>query len=367
MPQVEFARKIIGVPLQKATTKRAEDGSLFVNGFFTSDNKDELGDVITRDATERALPKYKKWGNIRYMHLPKPVGKVVRIGESDGLDWNEVEIKVIDPQAVFEVEQGLLTALSVGILIDWEDITFEDDGGWIIHDYQLTEISLVDHPANYDARLRELPVDQSLRLLIQNHGFGEVAKSFQDMLDKAVPVGQKTKEELMGKEEFISLRLAELIDENPELSNEAALAAAEAEADEKDLLDEIEESVDAEPVQDNVDDAGGADVEPELEELSLAGAINEFSAVVRQISDVLGELRAFLETQAEVPQAEGQSEGDDDADRGLSDDDDELSSKKPANRSGGVPATDASLDVGKQAAEQADSLRLALTRYFENR
>ena len=91
---METRRKVIGVPLSKDFTKQ-DDGTLLVPGYFTSDNKDEVGDIITRSATERAVPKYRQWGNIRYMHMPRPVGKVTRIGTDDGLEWNEVEIRVI--------------------------------------------------------------------------------------------------------------------------------------------------------------------------------------------------------------------------------------------------------------------------------
>jgi hypothetical protein len=372
MANRDFAQKIIGVPLSKKSMRKSDDGlALFVNGFFTSDNRDELGDTITRGATERALPKYRQWGNIRYMHMPKPAGKVVRIGENDGLAWNEVEIKVIDPQSIFEVENELLTALSVGILIRWEDISFDEDGGWVINDYQLAEISLVDHPANYDAKLKELPVDQSLRLLVQNYGFGPVAETFRDMLERGMPtkVDPKIEEELMDREEFISLRLTELLDENPELSNEDALAKAEADATEKGILD-VEEApaepvVDAEPVP--ADEPAAEPVpEPEPEELSMALALTGFTEVVRQLSEAVSQIRSFLETQAEASGAPVQSEGGEEVDKGAPQDGDEPSQKAPANRSSGVPAT-GDLGTDEQDAEEATGLRQALAKYFETK
>ena len=176
MVDKQLHRKIIGVPLQKGIQKN-EDGSVLVLGKFTSDNRDEVGDIITRTATERAIPRYRQWGNIRYMHQPRPVGRVTRIGSADGLEWNEVEIKVIDPQAAFEVEQGLLQALSVGILVNFEDVEMLADGGWVINDYQLAEISLVDHPANYDARLLLNSIDDATRTLIREQGLVPALRS----------------------------------------------------------------------------------------------------------------------------------------------------------------------------------------------
>ncbi len=154
MAKTEVRQKVFHAMLNKGMEKTAKD-TLLVRGYFTSDNKDETGDIITRSATERAIPKYRQWMNIRLMHQPIPVGKVRRIGSEDGLEWNELEIEVIDPNAVFMVENGLLPALSVGILVNFEDIDFLEDGGLLINDYQLAEISLVDHPANYDAFLKE--------------------------------------------------------------------------------------------------------------------------------------------------------------------------------------------------------------------
>jgi len=179
---MEMQRKVIGAHLQKGAT-RTENGHLLVRGKFTSDNKDEVGDIITRAATERAVPKYRQWGNIRRLHLPEPVGRVEGIGVEDGLEWNEVEIRVIDPKAIFEVENGLLQALSVGILINFSDIDFLEDGGWIINDYTLAEISLVDHPANYDAKLDTSKITPEARAKVREMGLIPAMRSLGMLLE----------------------------------------------------------------------------------------------------------------------------------------------------------------------------------------
>src|SRR5512138_2674532 len=166
----ELVKKIVGVRLEKSI-ERDESGFLKVRGFFTSDARDEVGDIITRAATEKAIPIYRQWGNIRRMHAPDPVGRVLGIGTEDGLEWNEVEILVIDPKAVFEVENQLLKALSVGILVNMDMVDMMRDGGFVINEYQLAEISLVDHPANYDARLfLGLNLDKRERMLVRELG-----------------------------------------------------------------------------------------------------------------------------------------------------------------------------------------------------
>ena len=65
---------------------------------FTSANLDEMGDTITRAATEEATERWREWRNIRFQHLSdRPIGKAVRIGKADGLDWNAMDVRVDDP------------------------------------------------------------------------------------------------------------------------------------------------------------------------------------------------------------------------------------------------------------------------------
>jgi len=143
-----------------------EEGRNLYHAYFTSDAQDEVGDIITRNATEKAIEKYRQWGNVRYMHQPRAVGKVTRIGAGDGLEWNQVEFEITHDDVARDIDAGVLKAMSVGIIVndfDWinneeEEEEERDDGKskffwWPmeITDYDLVEISVVDHPANYDA------------------------------------------------------------------------------------------------------------------------------------------------------------------------------------------------------------------------
>ena len=175
-----------------------------VKSFFTSDNKDEVGDIITKTATEKAIEKYRQWGNIRLMHQPKPVGKILKIGAKDGLQWNECEVKVVDEETQKLIKEGVLSAMSVGIIInEAEPITDEEEdedgifgffffGPMKILDYDLVEISYVDHPANYDARITDHP------------GMVSVQSGQRAFVYKAMPakdIGNLIPEDLEGTEE----------------------------------------------------------------------------------------------------------------------------------------------------------------------
>lgn len=145
----------------KALSRDPDTGDLLVPGIFTDDKQDEVGDIITKDATKDATTRWRMWGNIRTMH-DFPSGRVKSIGEEDGLKWNEIITIPVDEQTKKLLEGGVLQAYSVGIIPkEWEineDALPEDEEDidiwmWlfppiIIYNYDMVEISYVDIPAN---------------------------------------------------------------------------------------------------------------------------------------------------------------------------------------------------------------------------
>ncbi len=271
--RINTITKRLGIPLDISKGIEEAEVGIIVSGFFTSDGVDEVGDIITREATENAIPKYREWGNIRYMHMPKPVAKVLGIGKDDGLKWNEVKIHVLDPEAVFQVRNGLLKALSVGIIIwSWDDIEILDDGTWVINQYDLVEISLVDHPANYDARLfldddKAVPITNEIRQLVNTEGFAMVAKA----LGAVSPV--ELEEFDMADLTETNLPEEEILEETEEvLTEELSLESEESEEEEvltEELIMDEEESEEEEVLTEEL--ALEADEEEEVltEELDM--------------------------------------------------------------------------------------------------
>lgn len=262
--------------LKDSAFKKNEKGNLIVRGYFTSDNVDMAGDVITRDATERALPMYKQWGNVRYLHTPKPIGKVRRIGVQDGLEWNEAEIEVIDPDAIFQVENELLTALSVGILADFKDIDIDEEtGGFIINNYTLAEISLVDHPANYDAKLKDIVLDDEARHLALQYGLDGLAnhiggknmtKKKKDATTEKEEEISEAEKELDLSEEFQEVTSEEVVEEIPEESEEKEISEEKKELSETE--NEVEKDIEnsEEEIQEDIEDSED-DVQEEIEDI----------------------------------------------------------------------------------------------------
>lgn len=142
------------VPLTKVDTERR-----LVSGFATLDNIDQHGDVVTAEASVKAFKTSRR--NLREMHAPIAVGKVVDFKEESFVDANTgtpyqgiyVTAYVSKgAQDTWEkVLDGTLAGFSIGGRIKDADEEWSKDAGRpirFIKDYDLDELSLVDNPAN---------------------------------------------------------------------------------------------------------------------------------------------------------------------------------------------------------------------------
>jgi len=171
-----------------------EDDTLLVRGFFTSDGQDETGDIITKGATVKAIERWRQWGNIRTMH-DYPSGRVEAVGERDGLRWNEIVTVPVDENTKKLIRGGVLKAYSVGIIPREYEINEAAVTGdsWvyplIIHDYDMVEISYVDHPANYSAIITDVSNKnyESKAILFKAFDENGVIEKMDEELDVALP------------------------------------------------------------------------------------------------------------------------------------------------------------------------------------
>jgi len=239
---------------------------LDIRAYFTDDNLDSVGDIITKDATGNALPDYKKWRNIRFMHQPKPVGLARNIGEGDGVEglaWNEVVIKLVDKETIKLVQTGVMKGLSVGILFnpfDEKAVEWMDSGGWKIHEYMLAEISVVDHPANPHASI----IEHALKSIE-----GDVMFELNEKARKAIREAG-TAEALVPI--FKSLSAGEVVVEEDEEKELETVDEVSEELEEVEKLEEVEE----EKVEE-------AEEEKELEDAEVVGSIEEAEALEESV------------------------------------------------------------------------------------
>jgi hypothetical protein len=135
-----------------------------VSGFATLDNIDKQGDIVTTEASIEAFKKFR--GNLREMHQPSAVGKVVSFKEDRYFDpkdkkfYSGVYVSAYvskGAQDTWEkVLDGTLTGFSIGgNITKTEDMYDEkvDKSVRIIKEYDLHELSLVDNPANQFANV----------------------------------------------------------------------------------------------------------------------------------------------------------------------------------------------------------------------
>ena len=149
----------LSLPFSKVDKERR-----IVSGFASLDNLDKQNDIVTAEASMQAFAKFR--GNIREMHQPSAVGKMVSFKEDKYFDpeskkfYSGVFVSAYvskGAQDAWEkVLDGTYTGFSIGGRMNkWDDGYDEksDKQIRIIKEYDLIELSLVDNPANQFANI----------------------------------------------------------------------------------------------------------------------------------------------------------------------------------------------------------------------
>ena len=149
----------LSMPIGKVDIERR-----MVSGFATLDNIDKQGDIVTTESSIEAFKNFR--GNLREMHQPSAVGKIVSFKEDRYFDPNDKKfysgvyvsayVSKGAQNAWEKVLDGTYTGFSIGGNIkSWDDAYNEDMDKTIrvIKDYDLFELSLVDSPANQFANI----------------------------------------------------------------------------------------------------------------------------------------------------------------------------------------------------------------------
>jgi len=127
------------------------DGTLMVYGKATDDSLDIDQQICDAGWLDRAMPEwFKSGGNIREQHSNIAAG-VAKEYESKE-DGHYITTLVVDPVSVKKVETGVLKGFSIGIKSPRVVRDTKAVNGRII-DGQIVEVSLVDRPANPNAKL----------------------------------------------------------------------------------------------------------------------------------------------------------------------------------------------------------------------
>jgi len=149
----------LSMPIGKVDVERR-----MVSGFATLDNIDKQGDIVTTESSINAFKNFR--GNLREMHQPSAVGKIVSFKEDRYFDPNTKKfysgvyvsayVSKGAQDAWEKVLDGTYTGFSIGGNIKtWDDAFNEemDKSIRVIKEYDLFELSLVDSPANQFANI----------------------------------------------------------------------------------------------------------------------------------------------------------------------------------------------------------------------
>lgn len=125
-----------------------------VSGYASTPTKDSDGEIVSLDAIRAALPSYLEYGNIREMHALKAVG----VAAETNIDKKGLYLTayISDDQAwkkclpAKQADGTELPATYKGFSIGGRKIDKEGD---TITAIELSEISIVDRPANPDCRI----------------------------------------------------------------------------------------------------------------------------------------------------------------------------------------------------------------------
>jgi flagellin-like hook-associated protein FlgL len=177
----------LSMPFSKVDVQRR-----IVSGFATLDNVDKQNDIVTTDASMKAFSKFR--GNIREMHQPSAVGKMVSFKEDKYFDpdtkkfYSGVYVSAYiskGAQNTWEkVIDGTYTGFSIGGRMNkWDDGYDEkaDVQIRVIKDYDLVELSLVDNPANQFASILSVEKGENAEMILKGEAVDvEVENVFWD-------------------------------------------------------------------------------------------------------------------------------------------------------------------------------------------
>ena len=153
---MDFKNKNIELFVEDFALAESEDTGVITISGYANRYKDAEGQLVIDRSDESVLPSgydlssFHKNPILLYQHdKSRPIGKIITLElRTDGLFIEANVHKMLDPQAHYAVEQGILKTFSIGFMV--KDYT-EVDGVWFWTEVELLEISIVSVPDNQDS------------------------------------------------------------------------------------------------------------------------------------------------------------------------------------------------------------------------
>lgn len=187
--------------------EKQADGTLMVYGKATDDSLDIDQQICDAGWLERAMPEwFKSGGNIREQHSNIAAGVAKEYEPKE--DGHYINTLIVDPVSVKKVEAGVLKGFSIGIKAPRVVRDAKAANGRII-DGQIIEVSLVDRPANPNAKLMLAKTVKGKKNLVKVEEF--VAKSASELIAEAKQLSPEIKKFDAAAYEMARRALAQLI------------------------------------------------------------------------------------------------------------------------------------------------------------
>ncbi len=342
----------LSMPFNKVDKERR-----IVSGFATLDNLDKQNDIVTPEASLQAFKKFR--GNIREMHQPLAVGKMVSFKEDKFFDpetkkmYSGIYVSAYvskGAQDTWEkVLDGTLSGFSIGGKMNkWDDGYDElmDSKVRIIKDYDLVELSLVDTPANQFANIlsvekvdgvdvvkgmdtvienvfwdsesglvllseNETEVSPTSGLPMQNIGFveksdNEKTEMLKFLVDsaKGIKTSKITKEESPmtdATNEVVEETTVETVEVAPEADAVVEEAVSEEVTEEAPVVEEVAEEAPAEeaeevsPADDETEKTLVVNAVSEIKD-TLTSAFSDLASIVKSLQAQVDELNKSIDS-----------------------------------------------------------------------
>lgn len=273
-----------------------------VVGFATLDNLDSSNDIVTAEASMKAFEQFH--GNVRLMHESRPVGKVISsqpavyFDPATGEEHSGIQVSVRISKAAEDVwtmcQDGTLSGFSIGgEVLKASKVYSEQYGKAVkyIDDYRLTELSLVDSPANAFANITAIK---------------KSSDSYIEEGDQFYTTGKFSKVFEIKTEGGNTMTIKKSIDETNDSGEIAEETSEVAEAESKPEEDQVQEVVEAEEktAEDNPqEDAANEEANEEETSSEDEKPAEDVLNIDEIVGRVLDDIKAYLtESSAELTQ-----------------------------------------------------------------
>lgn len=266
-----------------AKMEAQDDGTVKVWGYASSEAVDSDGEIIAAEAMKAAIPDYMKFGAVREMHGSNAAGTAIEINvEDDGRTFFGAHI--VDPVAVTKVKTGVYKGFSIGGSVTARDELNKSQ----ITGLKLTEISLVDRPANPDAVFTCYKADKPKDEEEADKDDKPSDKSAEDEDDKPKDGDKKPEAEDKDDKDDKEDEAEKSASVNLSESEIAVLKAVLAKAEKQEVAAKADEPVD--------ESVGKSDKSDDLAKAEMADELAKAQDALKKSNDALAKAQAEIES-----------------------------------------------------------------------